>query len=133
ASEPAKRNLRAVARTGLRCSTGLIVLLLACASGCVGRVDPNAKPVTAADPNEATVDYWFNKPPVDRATCRDFERLWAACLRQVRDAGFTLDRNDPRKGIITSQPRVSKQVTEFWANDTGSAFETMQSTMMTMR
>jgi hypothetical protein len=104
-------------------------------TGCIGGpANPaSARSVTDVPEDHAQPWYWLDQPVVASATSTDFDKLWAACDKTVRDYQFEIDRSDLRLGLLTSKPLVSKQVFEFWRRDVGSFAQTMDSTMQTMR
>jgi hypothetical protein len=73
------------------------------------------------------------KPAEAAVTSGDFQRLWEACANTVRNYQFTLDRQDYRNGVLTTQPVISKQIFEPWRRDAGTFHAIMQSTLDTIR
>jgi hypothetical protein len=96
-------------------------------------VDPNAKRVTAVDPNQAFTEFWFNQPAVVKVESPSYDALWNACERAAHDSSFAIDRTDYRTGLLTTQPLVSKQSFEFWMHDIASPHEQAQSDLSTLR
>jgi hypothetical protein len=88
------------------------------ALGCVGgkQLPPAGRP-TPADPKLATTAYWFEQPATASVTGDDFDRLWEAARRAARSASFEIDRRDPRNGVMTTRPSVSRQWFEPWRGD----------------
>ena len=111
----------------------LIGLLAAALGGCIGKVNPEAKPVTDVNPAQATPAYWWKRPAVVHVDDRDFDRLWTACSQAVKDRLFTLDRQDYREGLLTTYPMVSKQAFEFWRSDAVTCGDIGQSSLATTR
>ncbi|MDB5330109.1 MAG: hypothetical protein JWP03_1260 [Phycisphaerales bacterium] len=115
----------------------LIPLCLASSalSGCMvfRTVDPNAKRVTAVDPNQAYTEFWFNQPAVAKVESPSYDTLWYACERAAHDCSFAIDRTDYRTGLLTTQPLLSRQFFEFWLHDVASLHEQTQSDLSTMR
>jgi hypothetical protein len=109
--------------------------LLPYLTGCHARNnDPNAGlKATHVDPETAKFSYWLNQPPVVSVVSDDFDTLWRACRRATEGASFKIDRVDFRDGRLTTLPLVSKQVFEFWRNDTASLPDAAESTVSTVR
>jgi hypothetical protein len=78
-------------------------------------------------------EYWLRRPAVAHASGADFDKLWEACRRCVQIRSFVVDRTDPRDGVMTTYPQVSKQLFEFWRNDVGTFGGVMESTIGTVR
>ncbi len=109
-----------------------------CASlsvGCAGQSDsPTPRPVaTDVDPEQATADYWLNRPAVASVTSRHYEHLFNACDHVLRQRYFGINRSDFRNGVLISEPLISKQIWEFWRQDVGSFLQQLNSTLATYR
>ena len=139
---PARARQRATRTWGtwrrVSLSPCLLVSLSPCLfllAGCIGSpANPAAtQPATKVDPQSAQASYWFGKPAVTAVQAGDFETLWAAARRALRDRGFKADRLDYRQGVITSLPLVSKQAFEPWRSDATTAHDVAQSTLATVR
>jgi len=48
---------------------------------------------------------------------RNFEAVWLATQDVLRDYRFTIDRQDKRAGVITTEPLTGMQFFEFWRKD----------------
>jgi len=94
---------------------------------------PMPVPMTDVDGAVATADYWYAQPAAAAATAGDFDSLWAAAEQAARLRLFTIDRRDPRSGMLVSAPMVSSQVFEPWRQDQKSGYDTAQSTLATIR
>lgn len=114
---------------------GAVIAIFMLVTGCItGRQNPAAtRPATDIDPKTAQTAYWMDKPAITKVTSKDFDRLWAAAEDSLRDHSFLLDRTDYRDGVLTSQPRPSKQIYEVWRNDAVEPHDILQSTLGTMR
>ncbi|MGA3068397.1 MAG: hypothetical protein ABSF29_16265 [Tepidisphaeraceae bacterium] len=118
----------------------LIALLLApvgCASEPEGIDISNASPAHASATNipveQATPAYWLTRPAKASAVAFDFPKLCDACLDVARDYQFTIDRTDYRQGVITTTPKISPQLFEFWRKDAGTYYDELQSSLQTIR
>jgi len=65
---------------------------------------PGKKVIKIIDPNE-TSRFIYKA---------SYDNVWQQALQLVSRTGFTLDRQDYRLGVITTQPLPSAQVVEFW-------------------
>jgi len=112
----------------------LCICLLAAAGGCIFyKTDPSAKPVTAVDPYLAAPDYWWNQPAKEKASCRDFDKLWNACKGELYVRLFPLDREQYREGLLSSEPVVSAQFFEPWRRDTATIGDLAESSLSSIR
>ena len=89
--------------------------------------------VTKADPALATVDYWWNQPPVARADSTEFQRLWDACAAEAHARFFLVDREEYRLGLLTTAPMISKQIFEPWRTDAVTLHDEAEDTLGTIR
>jgi hypothetical protein len=96
---------------------------------------PATQPTTlpANDPRTAEDWYWYSQPAVETVESPDFAPLWRACREAAVKAGFTIDRQDYRTGLLTTRPLISKQVFEPWKSDVVTAHDLIQSTLATIR
>ena len=90
-------------------------------------------PLSKIDAQQATPDFWWNQPAVVQIQSPDFQKLWDACKGELYVRLFTVDREQYRDGLLTSEPMVSKQFFEPWRNDTASAHDTGESSLATIR
>jgi hypothetical protein len=114
----------------------MLIVVALTISGCVGgRQLPPAERPTPADPKLATTAYWLDQPATQHVTAENFDQLWEAARRAARSASFTIDRRDPRDGVMTTRPEVSRQVFEPWRGDIGlfDLDDTAESTLATVR
>jgi hypothetical protein len=110
------------------------VLLLAGVPGCIFRnPDPATPRVTNIDPKLATPDYWLDQPAVVHVDADDFYTLWQICRSVVHDRFFTIDREEFRGGLMTTQPLVSKLYWEVWRRDVVTVHDIEASTLATIR
>lgn len=115
-------------------SRGLGLLVAACLVCLGGGCASQPKQVHKDPPQESILpEYWLKRPAVAHADGADFDRLWEACRHCVQMRSFVVDRTDPRDGVMTTYPQVSKQIFEFWRNDVGTFGGIMESTMGTVR
>jgi hypothetical protein len=110
-----------------------LIIGVAFIGGCIAPNRELDKPVTQVDPKEATIDYWLVRPAVVSVSSDDFNKLFNACERVLRDRLFKIDRLEPRGALITTEPLVSKQFFEFWRNDVVTFNDTVHSSLGTMR
>jgi hypothetical protein len=113
---------------------GYLSCLILFASGCLlSNAKPTTMPLSKIDPVQATPDYWWNQPAVVQVQNTDFQKLWDACKGELYVRLFTVDREQYRDGILTSEPMVSKQFFELWRDDTSSVHDTAESSLATIR
>jgi hypothetical protein len=120
---------------GGRCKAVLFFVVLplpAVFSGCI-LSKPTASLVTNVDPSQALPDFWWNKPGVVQVSHPDFEKLWSACKGEMYIRLFTLDREQYREGLLTSEPLISKQIFEPWRQDVLSVHDQIESSLATIR
>jgi hypothetical protein len=117
---------------GLLAVAGSVVAGLLALGGCVHprTVDKKA---TDVDPRHATADYWLDQPAVAKATAGDFDRLWNAADRALRDHRFEIDRADRRSAVMTTLPLSSKELFEVWRNDVPELKGQAQATLAQFR
>lgn len=114
-------------------------LLLLCAlsfatGGCLLEpVSPDAPWATKVEAAQATDDYWFARPATAHVDAADYDALWNACERTMRDFSFSIERNDYRIGLMTSKPLVSRQFFEFWKHDVVDPASQVDSDVATRR
>lgn len=63
---------------------------------------------------------------------RDFDNLWQASRYVLKKYHFTLDIQDRRTGMISTEPMLGKQSFEFWRHDATTARDTYESTLQTI-
>jgi hypothetical protein len=63
----------------------------------------------------------------------DYEAFWDASLSVLRRYDFPPDRVDPARGLIVSDPATSGQWFEWWRVDSQGAYQTLESSLHTMR
>jgi hypothetical protein len=113
---------------------GLLFLFLGVIStGCI-LSKPSLTPMaTNVDADQALPDYWWNKPGVVTVPAADFQPLWTACKGELYVRLFTVDREQYREGLLTSEPMISKQIFEPWRSDALSLHDQLESTVATLR
>ena len=89
--------------------------------------------VTPPDPTLATVDYWWAQPPVAHADAPAFQPLWDACKAECYYRLFLVDREEYRRGLLTTLPTISKQAFEPWRTDAVTDHDVVESTLGTVR
>jgi hypothetical protein len=94
-------------------------LLLSLCGGCLIRPWNPAATQPATVQNLATTqpEYWLSQPATAGVLCDDFDKLWTQSENTARECLFTLDRQDYRLGLLTTQPLVSRQWFEPWRPD----------------
>ncbi len=104
-------------------------------SGCIfGKANPAVTaPVTQINPKEATPDFWWNQPGVTQVHGNDFQKLWDACKGELYVRLFTVDREQYRNGLLSSEPMVSKQFFEPWRTDAVNLHDVAESSLATIR
>lgn len=70
-------------------------------------------------------------PPAPQLTPaqRDFESLWLASLRTLREYHFTVDRSDRRAGVIETLPMLGQQWVEFWRQDAVTGYDLLENSL----
>jgi len=66
-----------------------------------------------------------NPMPID---AREYSRLFEASVRELRNLGFVVDREDYRFGQVTTKPLTSPTVFEFWKPLNSTVGQAVQST-----
>jgi hypothetical protein len=113
--------------------TGVIAAAFFFAAGCVGIHQPGTRPLSDIPAEQAKPEYWYAKPAAKTVVSLDFDRLFRACENTARDYQFTIDRQDYRRGLLTTRPMISKQIFEPWRRDAGTVHDVVQSTLQTVR
>lgn len=78
------------------------------------------------DPGPVQADVY-----VDSA--EDFDALWETTLRVLKRWHLTPDRQDPRHGVITTEPITTQQWFEFWRHDAMGPYQWLESSMHTVQ
>ncbi len=63
---------------------------------------------------------------------RNFQALWSGARTVLKKYGFTLDRQDRRDGIITTEAVVGGHFFEFWRKDAATIFSYKENTVQTI-
>lgn len=63
---------------------------------------------------------------------RNYENLWQATLYVLRKYDFTIDRQDRRAGVITTEPLTGKHFFEFWRHDATTSSDKYENTVQTI-
>lgn len=63
---------------------------------------------------------------------RNFDNLWQASQYVLKKYHFTLDIQDRRTGLISTEPMLGKQFFEFWRHDSTTRRDTSESTLQTI-
>jgi hypothetical protein len=113
----------------------LLVVAGALLAGCLG--DPanpaSTQPATAIDPATTQPAYWLAQPSVAQLRGRDFTKLWDACERAIQRMLMKVDRRDWRRGLLTSEPMISRQFFELWRNDPPAGIDLAESSLANIR
>jgi hypothetical protein len=113
--------------------TMLAPLLLA---GCITDKPFNpaaTRPATDVDPKTAQVWYYLDQPGVVMVADADYDALWNACCETAQSYLFVLDRQDYRRGLLTTKSMISMQIFEPWRRDAGSMDQVVRSTLASTR
>jgi len=105
-------------------------------AGCAGNSNnlPATRPALMSIPVErGTADYWLSQPAVASVSSADYERLWAACGKTLRNYQFDIQQQDYREGVLTTWPMVSMQFFEVWRSDAGTVGDVMLDSLQTVR
>ncbi|MFI5381923.1 MAG: hypothetical protein ACHRHE_21715 [Tepidisphaerales bacterium] len=113
---------QAPARSGPR---RLFIVAGALLAGCGGTdktrtttMPSTTRPVaTDIDAEQAQPTYWLKQPATSEISFKDFQKLWDTCEAVSYDYLLKIDRRDYRHGLLTTQPRLSKQWFEPWRKD----------------
>lgn len=109
----------------------LLVWCLVCA-GCAIHQPANA-PTTRPSLATTQPSYWLNMPATSKVEAGNFDQLWRATQQTALHYGFIIDRLDPRAGLMTTQPLISKQFFEFWRPDVVTLDDLERSSLATHR
>jgi hypothetical protein len=63
---------------------------------------------------------------------RNFETLWQASRSALKQAGFELDRQDRRAGVILTRATVGQHFFEWWRRDSATAFHWRENSIQTI-
>ena len=101
-----------------------VSLLFGWTSGCQLSDSP-PPPIITPTTNPARLattqrSYWTTQPAAVTVQSASFNKLWIASEDTAREFGFPLNRQDPRLGVLTTDPVTSKQVWEVWRKDSGN-------------
>jgi hypothetical protein len=105
-------------------------------AGCVTRPQNSSatQPATAVDPATADPAYWLARPATAQVqTSAPFDAVWEALKSTARGYLFTLDRDDPRSGVLGTLPVISRQWFEPWRPDTGTFGDAVANTQASIR
>ena len=92
----------------------LPAIVLACAvAGCT-------RPIVRMD----------NPLPIDS---REYSRIFAATVVELRHQGFIINRHDYRFGVITTRPQPSPTLMEPWQRQNTTAYQGLESTLNSQR
>ena len=63
---------------------------------------------------------------------KNFESVWEASMRVLREYRFTPALQDRRSGLIQTQPMTSKHFTEFWRKEATTAEDVLEDSLHTI-
>lgn len=107
-----------------------VALLSACLTGCAaGPADHVATDVPA---EQATVEYWWNRPPPIRVPARDFDKAFEACQQAARDKSFHVVIADARTGTVVTNTLTASQWFEPWMQDNSTADDVARASLATL-
>jgi len=72
-------------------------------------------------------------PPTPITVSNEFNALWDASLEVLRENNFTVDRADPRQGIITTSPLLGRHWFETWRTDARTKADVTEGTLQTVQ
>lgn len=95
---------------------GFVSAVGGCASGPAGEADTAAASSALDSPSLVTP-----RVNTEAFAADDYDAVFDAAVRELRDAGFRIARNDRRFGVITTYPKESPTMFEPWVggNTTG--------------
>jgi hypothetical protein len=105
--------------------------LLVAGTGCAGgytRLKATDVPV-----EEATPEYWWDRPATTKVPASDFDRAFEACQRAARDKSFVVERADARMGVVLTEPLTASQWFEPWKQDNATAGDVGRASIATYR
>jgi hypothetical protein len=104
-------------------------------AGCIGRPANPAvtEPVTVSDTATTQPVYWYDRPASVTVDAANFERLWRAAETAARLHGFSIDREERRSGLLTTDPLISSQFFEFWRRDVKTPEDSARASLATHR
>lgn len=62
-----------------------------------------------------------HRAPLPVTGDHEFDAIWDAAYNVLTEYRFTVDRNDPRAGVLTTYPMVGRQWFEVWRKDAPTA------------
>jgi hypothetical protein len=105
--------------------TALLVL------GCAGtKVERTATDIPT---EQATPEYWWDKPAPTRVPADDFDRAFDACQRAARDKSFVVAVADARTGTVITSPLTASQWFEPWMQDNTTSGDVARASLATLR
>ena len=63
---------------------------------------------------------------------KDFEAVWLASLKVLREYYFPIDHQDRRAGMILSEPIIGRAMAEFWRGDAATMTDLAESSIQTI-
>jgi hypothetical protein len=93
---------------------------------------PATRTISPDDPRLADADFWWSQP-AHVSVRGDFDPLWSAAERCLKDLFFEIDRRDWRSGVLSTRPLISAQWFEPWRGDVASSHARTSSTLATER
>src|SRR5579862_8293926 len=110
------------------------VFFIAALAGCASTSSlPATRPNTDVPAVQATPEYWFGEPASAGVESLSFRKLWDTCQTLAMDDGFEIDWMDWREGIISTKPKISKELFEFWKSDAGRVSDVFEDSIQTIR
>lgn len=77
--------------------------------------------------------YQPDSPTFATSPGADFDTLWDAALRVLRQRGFEPDRQDRAEGVIVTTPTTTRQWFEFWRQDAVDAYSVLEASLHTIQ
>jgi hypothetical protein len=117
--------------------TFVAIQLLSWAAGCQLSDSPPPPIITpTTNPTRLATtqrSYWTTQPAAVTVQSTSFNKLWIAAEDTAREFGFRLDRQDPRLGVLSTDPVTSKQLWEVWRKDSGNLTGTIDNSLESYR
>lgn len=107
---------------------GFVGAVVGCASGPEGEPDSAVSASELDSPSLVTP-----RVSAEAFSADDYDTVFDAAVRELRDAGFRIARNDRRFGVITTYPKESPTLFEPWVGDNTTGDLARRSTLNHLR
>lgn len=101
--------------------------------GCAGGPGETSADATPPDADTATQPQGETPATVRYLPASDYDDVFDAAIRELRDRGYRIARNDRRFGVITTYPKESPTLFEPWVGDNTTGELATRSTLNHLR